>query len=248
MKKGLKWQQKLISIWRHLAEVLHQRTFGEPFTGISAVQYLLLYIVDFLLQYHVDTKLFEKTRHILCTLWSEKWFSELNSFQTSFLFAQDFLAYKEDVKRSTIWHQRAWSGCFTSQDLRKSDPVRYYYGTILCCKPEIPRSGNVLVEELMPVTKHNFQTGAIRLGAQTKCCSGRTFNFKVVSSKIHCMRSIEDPHFIPGKDDEISDVMHVFISSNVIFAGRYTSRGYYSKYGPVTIPAKRKHQRRHWTA
>lgn len=79
------------------------------------------------------------------------------------------------VKLSTVKHKQARMGRFATQDIGKDEPVGRY-GAIVPCKTEVLWSANVLGEGSEPVTKHEFQSWAIRLGQMAKCADGYTLN------------------------------------------------------------------------
>lgn len=56
----------------------------------------------------IDTDQIEKARHILCTLWSEKWLSRLNSFDANVLSALSCQTYVVAVKHFTSEHYTSY--------------------------------------------------------------------------------------------------------------------------------------------
>lgn len=139
------------------------------------MQTFSIQVAQFLSQQYLDKKLFEKVRHISCTLWSKKWICGLNSFKSDALLAQDCMTNGVAVKLSTIKHEQSLMGCFPTQDMGKVELVGNHYGTILSCTFKVPWSGNYFAEGLMSVSKYDFQKWAFPPGQNVKSSDVQTF-------------------------------------------------------------------------
>lgn len=93
---------------------------GDP----CLVQVFSGHIQMFFGEYHVDTEISEKTRHLSCTQWSEKWLARHFSMNAQAFFELEYCFYGVYIKRAHINHLSFANEAFTERDTGG-----FYFGT-----------------------------------------------------------------------------------------------------------------------
>lgn len=83
--------------------------------------------MQYVSQYRMEAEMFEKTKPLTCTLFSEKQLSHLSPFDVRALLTHESGIYCVTAGPSNILHLGTGMRCFANQDFAEREPARLYY-------------------------------------------------------------------------------------------------------------------------
>lgn len=163
-------------------------TFGGKRKRAPPVQSFQDHKTIFISQHHTDVELFEKWRHLSCTLRPPKRYPRLNSTPEQTLLCHDSVVCVVHLKRACIQHADVGFGLFFAQYFAEGETIGYFYGSLVYSDAIVlfDRYKTYAEVELV-VAGFFFKRYAYRLHVEVAGSRGRAHNVWIFAVNICCL-------------------------------------------------------------